>query len=533
MSHYLPANTFIAPTITPHPALSLPAISVATSNAVTRFKSKLVVSKAFKADTPSLAQFVRSEYQRGWLADQDLQLLSNNEQQLALHMLSEKGASYVPERLTMQGAIDRTAIQKNLGGITLDAGGVQALGHAGITAGIFDNATLLGGLHSMPNLVSQFPQWFLEQANHYFAHNTAELLDLPLDAVVERHVQLDLEGHTEGAAMYLRNPYELTVYHLYLPFGMSNTAIMLRDTLCLLSDTLQHFELFHQEPGALYAGGGMAWDEARDIGNTLAGEPATVDSILAIIRKEVLGHYFAAGGAKEDIAGVIDDTQALLEDEDIADIACDLFPSLFGYGHFSNCFGVMDWVALVAEMLQEDHWTQRRFIPPHLRPQTSLNGESAESQKARWQAIAAYFAEQVSALDQQVGDSIPDTVAELKRIAGWLAQRASKGLLNVYLEDQETQEGMPFEMTFLVAADAGEGTDAPAAHLSISEVISIESIAEDDMQVGTSPRSALACLEGGFVEVEKLVEIAASYDTLGTALSRLSAAREKEKDQIK
>jgi len=536
MSFFHPANTFTTPSALPHPSLCLPHISRATSASALRFQYAEWLSRHFKTDSRSLAEFVRNAYQRGWLSSNEVAALSTSDEKLlALLALSEKAASFVAEHCSLEAVIDKEAIKKQLGGMPLGSTGIQAISHACRHLGIMDNDTLLNALRSMTNIEHQFTPFIDDVLDNYLAQQTASLLNLPLDAVTNRHVSIGLEAYEGGALVSAHNVNGLSLFYLYLPTSDTPDAILLRDTLCLLSDVLQEFDLYHQEPGLIYAGGHLAEDDANDIKATLAGEAVTQESVLEVVRDRVLKEYLGAGNAKEDIEALLNDTDALLTHEDMIDFTTDMFPSLiFRNSLQGQPLAAAEWAQKMADLCNDDHWSRRAFIPPHLRRQTAFGGEVRQQKEARWQAIAAYFTDAVSAVEQQLSSDIPDTVAELKRIAGWLTRRVREGVLDVYLEDMEAQDGTPFEMTFMLAAGLASVEEEGTYHypLSMNEADYIGEMEDEANNCGISPRMALASLEDDFDTVEKLFEIAVSYDALGTALERLSVAREKESARI-
>lgn len=520
------------PTAMPHhPLLSLPQANDAIRDSVANTTARMVAATHFKLDTSSLARFVRLAHDEGWLSGAQVARLTHCSaagQFLALHDLAEQGAAYMAKRTDLSAAMTPEAMEKvseRVGSTSLDASGVKALGHLAIEAGLTSHDAMLTAMRNMNDLHAHLLPWFIKLTQTHMAQEVAT--NLGLDAAPDTlNVEITAEGWEDGALLALDNNDWLSLFHMRLPTGNGNHAVMLRDTLCLMDEVLSHLGVFHHGMDLTYGGGYHAGEDNYTLLEQLDGDAPTEANITRCLRKVLLTSLEGAGSPLSDVEHLsLDD---LLERDDATMMLGDFFPLLFTF--FMSGRTHEEWIDTMVDMLADNSWSARdSFLPPHL-----TVGAGRESSRERDMAIATYLSEHVAALREVLGDTIPETVAELARIAGWLEHRAEKGTLDVYLEDQEAEEGTPFEMSFITAPCVGEPSHHGMEALSPSEVATLCTIEMENDNVGTAPRQAIAVAHDPCNNdtARKLLEIGATYATFSEAMTRLSKARERESCKI-
>lgn len=515
-----------------HPSLSLPDADQAIARSQSHARLRNVLEKNFKLDMPSLAGFVRRAHGAGWVSDDALATMvadSGVDKRWALYQLAGQATTCLSENTDLTAAFTPSfiaGVEDNLGSEAIDANGVQALGHAAIHAGIVGNDTMAGALGTMNNLNHQFPRWFEKQATGYVEQQAAANLGLDT-LMIESPIAFDCEGHFEGALIYMHNGDDMTVNCLYMPRGSSNNAIMLRDVLCMMGDVLRALDIFHCPMELMAAGGFAGGDDVAEMREALGDLEPTEANIRECVRRVAIAEYINDGGDRQYIESMSHDLDDMLGDSDVFEILSDHFCGLLNSSMFG--IGTDDWFAMMTELVQEGHWSGRDSnLPPHLQWRQWQGNERDYEQ-----AVAALFSEHIKALDTAMGDTIPETVAELTRIAAWLEARAEEGRLDVYLEDADFAEGLEFDLSFTLAPGMNPSPEKDQAGflpLGTGEWLALESLGMDTGNAGTQPRAihVMPDEDGEQDEAKKLMEIGATYATLAEAMARLERARKNE-----
>lgn len=413
------------------PALQIPKSSKALRHTHQQAQWSTYVKSEPQVDRQSLAHYVRSGLQCGWLPAQALSPLEDAVHvDVSLHEVAQAGLEAQASMIRLAGAIDQEAVIKAVEGRPLNRATIGHIVNAGARHGLFTAPALSKALQAMDIVENQFIAWWLEQLKQWLMDHGASPID---------QLEIWLSPHIEGASLLLY--FEIPeIKRLNIPTGNEAAEVQLRDCLLLLLETLSIAVCPIYTPANIIFGDFGTTDEVMHLSDML-GENATYEQIFDHITQEIQSAGYDS--ESRDGKALMKAGQELLADE---------------YMTLHSFDDIHVWCQYIAILLDPRHWLHKRHLPEEVHlafsPSIVFNNNEAASALTRDQAYSVAHEVCVESVDAIVGRG--GKSAEPFRKAAYaildLIQEASHSeQLSPGVSFGDDEEGMPLGFGIKVA----------------------------------------------------------------------------------